>query len=97
MEPLYIVREGKIKIANYVKATETMRKIFRTYGPQILSKKELKIKILKSRLKVGLYKVFGFFDMQDFLTSKRNNSLTSIQKMELAAILKKINKIELPT
>lgn len=97
MEPLYIVREGKIKIANYVKATETMRKIFRTYGPQILSKKELEIKILKTRLKVALYKVFGLFNMQDYLTSKRNNTLNNIQKMELATILKKINEIELPS
>ena len=35
-EPLYIVREGKINIKNYLKSSQTIRKIVKKYGPGIL-------------------------------------------------------------
>jgi glycosyltransferase involved in cell wall biosynthesis len=36
-EPLYIVREGKINLKNYLKSSQTTRKIVKKYGPGVLS------------------------------------------------------------
>lgn len=91
-EPLYIVREGKVNIRNYVQSVKTVRKILKVYGPKIFSKKELKKELFKTYLKVTIIKVAGFFNVQDYITGRRNNSLTEEERNDLITIMSQIKK-----
>lgn len=92
-EPLYIVREGKVNVKNYIRSVTTVRKILKVYGPNIFSKRELNIEILKTHLKVILIKITGFFKIQDYITERRNNSLTKERQEELIATMNQIKSI----
>ncbi|GEC73204.1 Glycosyltransferase involved in cell wall bisynthesis [Flavobacterium flevense] len=89
-EPLYIVREGKVNIRNYVQSVKTVRKILRTYGPGIFSKKELKKELLKTYLKTFIIELTGLLNIHHYITKRRNNSLTIEQRKELSKILNEI-------
>ncbi|MFC4478238.1 glycosyltransferase family 2 protein [Flavobacterium chungangensis] len=89
-EPLYIVREGKVNIRNYVQSVKTVRKILKIYGPTIFSKKELKKELFKTYLKVSVIKVAGFFNIQDYITGRRNNPLTEEERNDLTRIISQI-------
>ena len=75
MAPLYFVREGKVNVANYRKSQETSRRIFRQYGPRTLTPGKIRLLVLKTYLKAGLYTVLGWFEMQDMLTRARSQKL----------------------
>jgi len=95
-EPLYIVREGKVNIKNYVTSLKTMRKIIYKYGANILSKNELKAEVAKTYLKILLYKTFGMLNLQDLLSKRRNVGLSKIDKEKAISTLNKIKGTELP-
>ncbi|WP_237276356.1 glycosyltransferase family 2 protein [Tenacibaculum ovolyticum] len=95
-EPLYIVREGKINIANYIRAIKTIRKIIYTYGGDILSKNELKKEIIKTYFKAFIYRLFGMFNLQGSLTKRRNEELDLKEKNKLKGIIENIKSINLP-
>jgi len=95
-EPLYIVREGKINVKNYIKGIRTVQKILRRYGPSILSKRELYFQLILAEMKIIIYSIFNVFNLQDFLSKKRNKPLTLEEKAELSLVLNKIRNIVLP-
>ena len=96
-EPLYIVREGKVNIRNYAKSSATIRKIFRQYGPGILSPAALQLELLKSKLKVLLYHTFSLINKHDYLSRKRNQPLTAAEQAMVNQIIEKINSVRLIT
>jgi len=96
-EPLYIVREGKVNIRNYAKSSATIRKIFRQYGPGILSPTALQLELLKSKLKVLLYNTFSLINKHDYLSRKRNQPLTAAEQAMVNQIIEKINSVRLTT
>ena len=79
-EPLMLYREGNIKINNYIASMNTLRKIIKKYSNGVLTNFEIRVEILKTYLKSWTYIFFGFFNLQYFLTKKRNNNLTKNQK-----------------
>ncbi|HEY8917005.1 MAG TPA: glycosyltransferase [Chitinophaga sp.] len=94
-EPLYIVREGKVNVKNYAKSSATIRKIFRQYGPAVLSPTALQLELLKSRLKVLLYNTFSLINKHDYLSRKRNQPLTAAEQAMVNQIMEKINSVRL--
>lgn len=94
-EPLYIVREGRVNIKNYVQSIKTVKKIFNVYGPEILDKSELRKEVLKTHFKIGLYTIFGLLNMQHLLSKMRNQPLTAKQRLHLLQIIKQIKQINL--
>jgi glycosyltransferase involved in cell wall biosynthesis len=95
-ELLYIVREGKVSLNNYIKGSETVRKIIKKYGPNALSSVQIEIEMMKSHGKVFLYKLFTLLNAQDKLSSKRNDPLSEEEKIYLSKMLMYIKDIELP-
>lgn len=95
-EPLYIVREGRVNIKNYISSVRTIRKILHKYGPDILNKSELRSEIAKTYLKIFLYKTFGTFNLQNLISVRRNESLTTEEKDLANSILNNIKSVVLP-
>jgi glycosyltransferase involved in cell wall biosynthesis len=95
-ELLYIVREGKVSLNNYIKGSETVRKIIKKYGPDSLSSLQIEIEMMKSHGKVFLYRIFTLLNAQDKLSSKRNDPLSEAEKIYLSKMLMYIKNIELP-
>ncbi|WP_295127448.1 glycosyltransferase [uncultured Chitinophaga sp.] len=89
-KPLYIVREGRVNIKNYERSSETIRKIMRKYGVGVFSPLELQIELLKSHLKVLLYRIFGAFNQHGYLSKKRNNPLSNTEREELGGLMRTI-------
>jgi hypothetical protein len=90
-EPLYIVREGKINVKNYLRSSQTIRNIIKKYGPGILSFFELNKAIAVLRLKEFTYQFFSLADAHHFLVNTRNKALTQQERSE---VLKVIGDIE---
>ena len=78
-KPLLLYREGNVNINNYILTMKTMRKIYREYSKGIFSNFELSLEILKTYLKIVLYRFFGYFKLQHLLTSLRNKSLSKFE------------------
>ena len=95
-EPLYIVREGKVNVKNYIQGIKTTQKILYKYGPNVHTKNKLRLEIIKTYLKIIIYKVFGLFNIQDYISQKRNKPLTNQEKQNLNSIIKKIKGTVLP-
>ncbi|MNY06401.1 putative glycosyltransferase EpsE [compost metagenome] len=91
--PLYIVREGRVSVKNYVKSMNTLRIIFSNYGPNILSGLQLKIEIFKTYLKSGIYIFAGFFNFQHLLSQRRNAPLETEQKVYVSEVISNIGKV----
>jgi glycosyltransferase involved in cell wall biosynthesis len=94
-EPLYIVREGKVNVKNYVRSMKTLRHVFRVHGPATFSFVELQVELLKSRLKATIYQGFSLFNKQDILSKKRNVPLTDQERNYLLDMMKQINEVTL--
>lgn len=95
-EPLYIVREGRVNVKNYVQSIKTYIKILKRYGPEILTKGELKIETAKAYFKIILYSLFEIFNLQNILSESRNDKLTIIEKGRVNSVLNEIKRIVLP-
>lgn len=95
-EPLYIVREGKINVSNYIQGVKTIRKILKIYGLSIFSKNRLRGEIIKTYLKIMIYSFFGFFKIQNYLSRRRNIQLTEEEKKKVVNIINEIKKTVLP-
>ena len=85
--PLFLYREGNVNVKNYALSMQSVRKIIKQYGPDILNKQELVTEVLKTYVKSGLYTVFGFFNLQQFLSSKRNSMLNEEQIKEVRSFI----------
>lgn len=95
-EPLYIVREGKINVSNYIQGVRTVQKILLKYN-YLMNKKHVWVKeFIKTYFKIGIYKSMGFFQLQHILTRRRNCLLTLAQKELLSKLIVQIQSYELP-
>lgn len=94
-EPLYIVREGKVNVKNYIKGLDTVIKIYRVYGVDVLSSYLLNIEIFKSYLKVFIINILGFFNMHDIITKRRNISLTNEEIKEASELIQEIRSVDI--
>lgn len=95
-EPLYIVREGKVNVNNYVQSIRTVRLILKMYGPNVFSHQELKVEVLKTFLKVFIVKITGFFKIHDYITKRRNKALNDNEKQIVIEKINLVKKISLP-
>lgn len=89
-EPLFIYREGNVNIKNYITSSRSHRKAVKKHHQGVLTKKELLSEILESHVKSGLYRIFGFFNMQHFLASKRNIKLNETQRNDVLRVIKRV-------
>jgi len=92
-EPLYIVREGKINVRNYLKSSCTIRKIIKKYGPGTLSFVELNIALLTLRSKETAYKIFSLINKHDYLVNTRNEPLAFAEQQEVKQLINAIRLI----
>jgi glycosyltransferase involved in cell wall biosynthesis len=91
--PLFIYREGNVNVKNYLLSMQSVRKIIKQYGPGLLNKEEIVTEILKTYLKSSLYVFFGLFNLQQFLSSQRNQKL---DKDQIEKVRNVINLIKVP-
>lgn len=82
-EYLYIIREGKVNVKNYLASMRTLRKIFSVYGRNELSYYSRYLEILKTYLKSFLYLFMGGLNKQDMLSARRNIPLCTEEKRML--------------
>lgn len=94
-EYLYIIREGKINIANYLKSKATLRRILQVYGKNRLSPSVYFREVLDTYLKSAVYKSAGFFKLQGKLSARRNQPLDAGEKEVLAGLISEIRSITL--
>jgi glycosyltransferase involved in cell wall biosynthesis len=75
-EPLLFYREGKVSVRNYILSMYTKNKIIDVYGKGKLS--PYRVLYLKgfAYVKIVIYRVFGFFNIQHYLTRFRNKSVS---------------------
>lgn len=95
MEPLYIVREGKVNIKNYIKGLKMVIKVYKAYGRSILSNFFLKAEIFKSYLKIFTVTILGFFNVHDIITKRRNASLTKEEVEKISRLIQQIRDVDL--
>lgn len=95
MEPLYIVREGKVNVKNYIKALKTVTKVYEVYGNGIFSSFFLTIEIVKSYLKIFTVNLLGFFNIHDVITKRRNASLTLEETSKIVTVIQEIRNIDI--
>lgn len=88
--PLYIVREGNVNINNYASTMKTCRKILNVYGKGILTSTELTVAIFKTQLKTALYRIYGAFKWQHFLTKRRNSQIEKKDEEKVKEVLAQI-------
>lgn len=89
-EPLYIVREGKINVKNYLKSSQTIRRIIKKYWRGILSFAEMKKAITILRLKEFAYQSFSLLNAHHLLVNTRNKTLPQQEKDEVEKIIEAI-------
>jgi len=94
-EPLYIVREGKINVRNYLKSSKTIRKIVKKYGPGILSFFDLNRTLFILRSKEFAYWLFSIFNMHHILVNTRNKKLTPDEQKHVIEIINQLKKTKI--
>jgi glycosyltransferase involved in cell wall biosynthesis len=86
-EPLLFYREGNVSVPNYTNSMKAVRRIFRTYGPKLLSPTQLKVELFKSLLKEYLYRIFGALSLQRVLAANRNQRIKAPEAVLMQAII----------
>ncbi|MNE02266.1 putative glycosyltransferase EpsE [compost metagenome] len=86
-KPLYIVREGKVNVKNYILTMRSCRKVLKWYGPRYLSSTRVKREIFKTYMKGALYKITGFFQLQHILTKNRNRQLVEQERLQVQSMI----------
>lgn len=94
-EPLYIVREGKVNINNYITSLKTVKLIYNIYGIQILSNFNFKLELFKSNLKIILIRLLGILNIHDIVTKMRNKSLNIDEIAKVNKLIKEIKSFNL--
>jgi glycosyltransferase involved in cell wall biosynthesis len=92
-EPLFIYREGKVNVKNYIKSAQSTRHIMDTYYKGVLTTGEYRWEIFKSHLKSNLYRTFALFGLQHILSSARNEKLDNSQKEKVKRVINLIQNI----
>ncbi len=96
-EPLYIYREGRVNIKNYMASARTTRAILRLYHTGIINQGLFFTEMTKSYIKSGLYRIFAFFNLQHILSSTRNEKLSAEQKQKVITAIKQIKSFSTTT
>jgi hypothetical protein len=94
-EPLYIVREGKINIKNYLKSSQIARKIVKNYGPGVLSFFDLYKTLFILRSKEFAYTLFSLINIHHVLVNTRNKKLTPEEQNYVIEIINQIKKTKI--
>ena len=94
-EPLYIVREGKINIRNYLKSSQTIRKIVKKYGRGILSFFDLNKTLFILRSKEFAYLLFSIINVHHVLVNTRNKKLIGEEQNQVTEVINQIKKIKI--
>ncbi len=94
-EHLYIIREGKVNVKNYLASMNTLRKIFFVYGKRELSYYSLYWEVLKTYLKSFAYLFMGMFNKQDVLSARRNIPLSVEEKQLLREKIQEIQSLNI--
>ena len=94
-EPLYIVREGKINIKNYLKSSQIARKIVKNYGPGVLSFFDLYKTLFILRSKEFAYTLFSLINIHHVLVNTRNKKLTPEERNYVIEIINQIKKTKI--
>lgn len=94
-EPLFLYREGKVSIRNYEISSISFRRTLNTYAKGNLSAFELKKEIFNSYIRTFMYRFFGFFGIQHFLTATRNQKLSQEEKEKIHGNIQNILKYNL--
>lgn len=90
-EPLYIYREGRVNISNYLASAQTTRAILRRYYKGIISSAAFFSEMIKSYSKSSAYRLFAFFNIQHILASTRNEKLSAEQKQKVLVAMQQIH------
>lgn len=85
--PLYIVREGKVNVNNYILTMRTCRKVLKVYGPKYLNSAQVKKEIFKTYIKGSLYRITGFLGIQHILTKSRNSRLVEQDRINVQSMI----------
>jgi hypothetical protein len=94
-EPLYIVREGKINIKNYLKSSQTIRRIVKKYGPGILSFFDLNKTLFILKSKEFIYQLFSIINVHHVLVNTRNKKLNREEQNLVTEIINQIKKTKI--
>ena len=81
--PVLCYREGRINIGNYIKSCKSVRKVYLNYYLGNFKKLFFVQVFLLSYLKELVYYFFGLFNLQHFLSIKRNIKISEIEKINL--------------
>jgi glycosyltransferase involved in cell wall biosynthesis len=95
MEPLYIVREGKVNVKNYLRGLKTVIKIYKVYGFKILPFFKIRIEIIKSYFKIFVIFFLGLFNIHNIITKRRNKPLSDEESKRVSVIIKQIKDLEI--
>jgi len=95
MEPLYIVREGKVNVKNYLRGLKTVIKIYKVYGFKILPFFKIRIEIIKSYFKIFVVFFLGLFNIHNIITKRRNKPLSDEESKRVSVIIKQIKDLEI--
>lgn len=95
MEPLYIVREGKVNVKNYLRGLKTVIKIYKVYGIRILPFLKIRIEIIKSYFKIFIVFFLGLFNIHNIITKRRNKPLSDEESKRVSVIIKQIKDLEI--
>ncbi|SEL59227.1 glycosyltransferase family 2 protein [Parapedobacter koreensis] len=96
-EYLYIIREGRVNIKNYLSSMRTLRMIFSVYGKGKLTYPALQWEIVKTYLKSYAYIFMGWLNKQDVLTANRNTALDLKEQQHLNEQIMKIQSLNIIT
>jgi len=97
MEPLYFVREGRIRVKNYSQAQKTERLIYKKYGPAAGGRARTTLLMLASFLKEFVYVVFGLLGCHDILVNQRNRKLALAERQAAKLVIADIQTVNIST
>jgi glycosyltransferase involved in cell wall biosynthesis len=90
-EPLLFYREGDVNIYNYVSSMKTKNKILNKYASNCMTSYDLLFHNCFTYLKIILYNIFGFFNLQYILTKLRNKKIPKNDSLKYSKYLIRLN------
>ncbi len=91
-EPLLFYREGKVSIPNYISTHRTLMKIYHEYRYLFPNDKAYYLLLMKSKMKLLAYQIFGLFNLQNILVNTRSTKLTDLQKETYEKVIEEIKE-----
>lgn len=96
-QPLYFCREHySFKLSTYLQSSTTLRKIYRTYGPELVGYPAMILLLVNSYAKDAVMAGFTALGRQGHIIARRNKSLSDPERRAANAILQQILQTDLP-